>query len=153
MTVTLEVTVTCSPAVYKNQHRFDLTRRELAERIRLHPQNTFAPLIQLGVLARHEGQPESEGHFRDALAQWEQAWHDRYQNKFDLLSGKAIALLCLGQKEDALQTLAEAIRHMLPGDVIDFDDYELLQSAPQPPEGIEEMIALLKEAQAAQDEA
>jgi tetratricopeptide (TPR) repeat protein len=130
--------------IYAEQRRFDLARHELAERIRLHPQNTFAPLIQLGVLARHEGLPESEQHFRQALAQWEQAWRDQYQSTFELLSGKAIALLCLGQKEEALQTLAEAIRQRLPGDVIDFDDYELLRTAPQPPEGIEEMIALLK---------
>jgi tetratricopeptide (TPR) repeat protein len=130
--------------IYAEQRRFDLARHELAERIRLHPQNTFAPLIQLGVLARHEGLPESEQHFRQALAQWEQAWRDKYQSLASLLENKAIALLCLGQKEEAFQTLAEAIRQRLPGDVIDFDNYELLRTAPQPPEGIEEMIALLK---------
>lgn len=36
---------------------------------------------------------------------------------------------------------------MLPGDTIDFDFYTLLQSAPIPPEGIEEVIELLKDAQ------
>jgi tetratricopeptide (TPR) repeat protein len=138
--------------IYAEQRRFDLARHELAERIRLHPQNTFAPLIQLGVLARHEGLPESEQHFRQALAQWEQAWRDKYQSVAGLLKNKAIALLCLGQKEEALRTLAEAIRQRLPGDVIDFANYELLRTAPQPPEGIEEMIALLKEAQAASGE-
>jgi len=63
-----------------------------------------------------------------------------------LLAGKAIALLCLGQKDKALAALKEALAQRLPGDVIEFTRYELLRAAPQPPEGIEEMIALLRSA-------
>ena len=130
--------------IYIQQRRFHQARQELAERIRLHPENTFAPLIQLGVLARHQGLPEGEQHFRQALAQWERAWQDQYQSPAGLLANKAIALLCLGRKEEALQTLKEALARRRPGDTIELDDYELLRTAPEPPAGIEEMIALLK---------
>lgn len=78
------------------------------------------------------------------LAQWERAWQDRYQSPAGLLANKAIALLCLGRKEEALQTLKEALARRRPGDTIELDDYELLRTAPEPPAGIEEMIALLK---------
>ncbi len=132
---------------YMELKRLDLAREELTERIRLHPRNTFAPLIQLGVLARHEGSPESDRFFREALDQWEQAWQDRYQTPSGLLEGKAIALLCLGEKREALRALREAIRRMAPGEQVEFGSYELLQAAPQPPHGIDEAIALLKEAQ------
>jgi len=55
-------------------------------------------------------------------------------------------LLCLDQKDEALQVLKDAIAQMTPGDTIEFESYTLLQTAPAPPDGIEEMIALLKQA-------
>ncbi|MBO9368792.1 MAG: hypothetical protein J7555_08615, partial [Chloroflexi bacterium] len=129
---------------YLKQRRFEPARHALQERIRLKPDNTFAPLISLGVLTRHLGEAESDEHFHSALAQWDKAWRDRLQTPFGLLSYKAIALLCLGRKEEALATLREALAERSPGDVIEFSHCELLHTAPCPPEGIEEMIALLK---------
>ncbi|GAB4535390.1 MAG: hypothetical protein Fur0018_25680 [Anaerolineales bacterium] len=134
--------------VYLKQKRFEEARHALQERIRLRPDNTFAPLISLGVLTRHLGESESNTHFQNALAQWDKAWRDRLQSPASLLENKAIALLCRGRKEEALQTLREALAQRLPGDVIDFTDYELLRAAPHPPEGLEEMLALLNAAQA-----
>ncbi|MDI6768385.1 MAG: tetratricopeptide repeat protein [Anaerolineales bacterium] len=131
---------------YVKQRRFDDARHELNERIRLKPDNALAPLVTLGILARHQGLAESDDHFRRALAQWDAAWREKLQTPAGLLENKAEALLCLGRKEEALQTLQEAIAQMLPGDTIEFDEYELLRTAPDPPEGIDEIIALLKSA-------
>ncbi len=134
--------------IFIKQGKFDEARRELQERIRLAPENTFTPLVTLGILARYQGLPESDEHFQRALTQWEAAWCARWQSPAGLLKNKAIALLCLGRKDEALQILEEAIAQMTPGETIEFEFYDLLQSAPQPPEGIAEMIARLKEAQA-----
>ena len=47
-------------------------------------------------------------------------------------------------KDEAIKTLSEAIAEMLPGDTIEFETYGLLTKAPLPPEGIEQMIEILK---------
>jgi len=133
--------------VFVKLGRFDEARREYNERIRLAPENPFTPLVALGVIARHQGLAESAEHFQHALEHWEAAWRARWQTPAGLLENKAKALLCLGRKEEALQTLAQSIAQMQPGDTIELDDWELLRTAPAPPEGVEEAIAMLKEAQ------
>ena len=134
--------------IFIKQGKFDEAQRELNERIRLAPDNAFTPLVALGIIARHQGLAESDNHFQDALAQWNAAWQARWQSPAELLEDKAKALLCLGKKAEALQILKEAIAQMAPGDEIEFERYTLLQTAPVPPDGIEEMIAILKAAQA-----
>jgi tetratricopeptide (TPR) repeat protein len=133
--------------VFVKLGRFNEARREYNERIRLAPENPFTPLVALGVIARHQGLPESDEHFQHALEHWEAAWRAKWQSPAGLLENKAKALLCLGRKEEALQTLAQAIAQMQPGDTIELDDWELLRTAPEPPPGVEEAIAMLKEAQ------
>ena len=138
--------------IFIQQGKFDEARRELNERIRLAPENPFTPLVTLGILARHQGLPESDQHFQDALAHWDAAWRLRWQSPAGLLENKAIALLCLGKKEQALQALQEAIAQMGPGDTIEFKRYTLLQTAPQPTEGIAEMVEQLRAAAQQEDE-
>ncbi len=133
--------------VFVELGRFDEARHEYNERIRLAPENPFRPLVALGVIARYQGLPESDEHFRRALEHWDAAWRARRQTPAGLLEDKAKALLCLGRKEEALQTLAQAIAQMAPGDTMDLDDWELLRTAPAPPEGVEQAIAMLKEVQ------
>jgi len=127
--------------------RFNEAQHEYQERVRLAPENPFAPLVALGVIARHQGLAESDEHFQHALEHWDAAWRAQWQTPAGLLKTRARALLCLGRKDEALQALAQALAHMRPGDTIELDDWELLRTAPVPPEGIEEAIALLKEAQ------
>ncbi len=133
--------------IYIQLHRFDDARRELNERMKLKPDNTFAPLISLGIIARHQGLPESGELFQQALAQWETAWREKLQTPAGLLESKAKALLCTDNKADAVRVLAESIAQMSLGDKIEFDDYTLLKTAPVPPDGIDEMITMLKEVQ------
>ena len=127
---------------------FDEARREYNERIRLAPENPFTPLVALGVIARHQGLAKSDEHFQHALEHWKAAWRAKWQTPAGLLENKATALLCLGKKDEALQTLAQSIAQMQPRDTIELDDLELLRTAPEPPAGVEEAIAMLKEAQA-----
>ena len=134
--------------VFVKLGRFDEARCEFNERIRLAPENPFTPLVALGVIARHQGLAESTEHFQRALEHWEAAWRAKWQTSAELLENKAKALLCLGKKDKALQTLAQAIAQRQPGEPIGLDDWELLRSAPAPPAGVEEAIRMLKEAQA-----
>ena len=133
--------------VFICQGKIDEARRELNERIRLAPENSFSPLVKMGVLARAKGLPESNEFFDHALEQWESAQKAGWNSKAKLLEFKAIAMLCQGRKVDAIELLAQAIAEMGKADDIEFDLYNLLSNAPIPPEGIEEMITLLKEAE------
>jgi tetratricopeptide (TPR) repeat protein len=133
--------------IYMVQGRLEEAMYELNERVRLEPNNAFTPLTLLGTIARHLGLPESRDYFQRALEGWETAWRVRWQTSAGLLKNKATALICLGQKGEALQTLSEAIEQMLPGEIIDFEGFRLLQTAPEPPNGIEQMTEMLKAAE------
>ncbi len=67
----------------------------------------------------------------------------RLQSIAGLLENKAIALLCVGEKEEAIKTLQEALKNRLPGDDFDLTSYNLLSDSSSPPNGIKEMIDLL----------
>ena len=66
-------------SVYIDIKEYDRARTELGERIRLMPDNTFNPLIMLGVIDRHQGRVEAKQHFQTALAGWDVAWRARLQ--------------------------------------------------------------------------
>jgi lipoprotein NlpI len=133
---------------YLQQGKFDDAKREYGERIRLRPNNAFAPLVMLGVIARHQGAAESSEYFTKALEQWEAALRKGWQTLGGLLEGRAIALLCLGQKTEALETIKQSLVQMLPGDQVDFEEWDLLRTAPISPDGVDQVIALLNEAHA-----
>jgi tetratricopeptide (TPR) repeat protein len=134
--------------IHMERREFDKAWHHFNERVRLAPDTALNALVCLGIIARHEDQPDSDDYFSRALGLWKKAWRARLQTPAGLLENKALALFCLGQKEEALGILADAITQMLPGDTIEFDRYTLLQTAPMPPDGIEEMVAMLKAAQA-----
>lgn len=133
--------------VYHIQGKHADAMREYKEGIRLAPNNSFSPLVCLGIIARFQGLVESDHYFTTAMAQWANALKARRQNPKELLENKALALLCLGRKGEALNTLQQAIEQMLPCDIVDLTDYELLRIAPNPPDGIDEMIEMLERVQ------
>ncbi len=133
--------------IYIKQRKFDDALRELRERIRLGPENSFTPLVSIGVITRHQGHATSNDYFTRALVQWDTARNAQWHTQAGLLVSKAEALICLGKKYESMQVLRQAIVQMMPGDTIEFDPFTLLQTAPFPPVGLEDMIALLKEAQ------
>jgi hypothetical protein len=98
-------------------------------------------------MARHEGDAGSETHFRRALDSFEAAWKARYDTLAGLLGKKALALIALGHREEALRTAGEMLTQRVPGDDVEIFRYELLRAAPNPPDGIDEMIALLEQAE------
>ena len=134
--------------LYVDKGRYAEATKELHERIRLKPDSVFLPYALLGIVERVQGLPESAEQFHRALAQWDIARQEYSSRPFIVLAAKAVALMCMGDTEEALKVLADAISKMLPGDKIDFAVYELLRTAPEPPKGVEQMIAMLKEAQA-----
>jgi tetratricopeptide (TPR) repeat protein len=129
--------------IYITRRQFDEARRELAERIRLAPENTFGPLVSLGVLQRYQGQPESDTTFRKALEGWQTAWRLRWQTCASMLQDRATALLCLGRQTEAMEAAAEARACWLRGDQLDDDSWELLRTAPVPPSGLQEVLDIL----------
>jgi tetratricopeptide (TPR) repeat protein len=129
------------------RHEFPTARRHFEERIRLRPQHSLGAYVSLGIMARHEGNPESTAYFRRGLESFEAAWRARYDTPAGFLEKKALALIGLGHHEEALSTLREMLAQRAPGDVIELFRYELLRTAPNPPDGIDEMIALLRQAE------
>ena len=115
--------------------------------MRLSPDDALAAEICLGVIACHRGDAEAaRHHFERALAVWDSAWIRRLQTPAGLLENKALALLGLGHSQEAIATLQQALDQRLPGDTIEFYIYDLLATAPEPPDGLEEMVALLRQA-------
>jgi tetratricopeptide (TPR) repeat protein len=128
------------------RHEFPTARHHFEERIRLRPQHSLGAHVSLGIMARHDGDPNSETHFRRALESFEAAWKARYDTVAGLLEKKALALIGLGHREEALRVLGEMLAQRVPGDDVGLFRYELLRTAPNPPDGIDEMIALLDRA-------
>jgi tetratricopeptide (TPR) repeat protein len=129
--------------IYMRRHAFGEARHHFETRIRLRPQHSLGAYVSLGIMARHEGDPGSEVHFCQALESFEAAWKARYDTPAGLLEKKALALFGLGQREEALQTLHEMLARREPGDEIELYRWELLRTAPNPPEDVDEAILLL----------
>lgn len=129
--------------IYLHQSKLKQAQQQLRQRIRLLPDNTFTPLVTLGIISYHQNRRGTQKLFQQALANWEIAWQQQLQPPAELLENKAIAHFCLGETANAQQTLAAAIKETLPRHPTSFDRYNLLQSAPLPPKGIEKMIAML----------
>lgn len=85
-------------------------------------------------------------HFEAALSSWDSAERAKVQSEFGLLGNKALALLCLGETDEATETLKRAITRRLPGDTVDLTGLYLLRKAAQPVAGLETAIALLEAA-------
>ena len=124
--------------------RYAEAKKELGERIRLAQENTFHPLVLLGQIERLMGDKGSEAHCLEALGNWETAVAAGWQTQAALLSDKAMALLFLQRKDEAVDTLREALASSRLGADWDTEELEQLKNAPEPPEGLDEMIALIR---------
>ena len=135
--------------IYMRLKEFDKSRYHFNKRIRLSPDTAFNALVSLGIIERYyDKYDESIGYLQNALDLWDRAWQVKLQTPAGLLENKALALLCLGEQEEALTTLRQALDQRCPGDVIEFSHYEILKSAPNKPHGIEEMMAILQKTKA-----
>lgn len=61
-------------------------------------------------------------------------------------------MIGLGRRKEALKTFSEMLDQRVPGDEVEFFRYELLRASPDPPDGIDEMMSLLKHASHGGDE-
>jgi tetratricopeptide (TPR) repeat protein len=100
----------------------------------------------MGVMSRHQGLPDSEEYFNQALAKWEA---EEKQNLGDLsysLALKAIALLCLGNKDEAIKIFTKSLAMPRPPRIPreQFRSFKYLQTAVSPPEGIDRIMELIE---------
>jgi len=119
---------------------------EFRERVRLRSEDALRAYVGLGVIAWHQGDIETgQQSFKKALEVWDKALERRLQPMSGLLVNKAIALLGLKRKDEALKTLQEALQQLLPWrKPEEFRiDFELLEQAPQSPEGVQEALRML----------
>jgi hypothetical protein len=100
--------------------------------------------VTLGIIARHLGDEDDQPYFRAALDLWPRAWETHVQSPALLLENKALALLGLGRSQEALTALQDALNQRLPGDQIEFFRYDMLRESANPPDGLDEMIALVQ---------
>jgi len=133
-------------AVYLEWRRLDDAKREFERRVEMRPEDALNAYVCLGLIAYHQGDlDEARQQFEQALRVWDTAWEQQLQPPAALLENKALALLCLGQREAALETLKEAKAQWRREDTVDFDCYELLSDVPHIPEGLDEMVAILRQ--------
>ncbi|MCO5200059.1 MAG: tetratricopeptide repeat protein, partial [Anaerolineae bacterium] len=117
------------------------------ERIRLEPQTALNALVMLGILSRHDGDTiQSRTYCEQALEIWDTVQQKGIQSRSGLFENRALALLLLERKDEAMAALVDALDSRGPADVLTTTDYELLQSAPQPPDGIDDMLAMARKA-------
>jgi len=132
--------------VYLEWRRLDDAKREFEKRVEMRLEDALNAYICLGLIAYYQGDMDgAKQQFEQALRIWDTAWEHQLQTPAALLENKAIALLCLGQSEAALQTLKEAKAWWRREDTVDFDRYELLSEAPQTPEGLDKVVAFLQQ--------
>ncbi len=135
--------------VYMELWRLEEAQREFEERVRLRPDDALNARVSLGIIAYHQDeQAEAQQQFEQALYLWDTAWTRRLQTPATLLVDKAIALLGLGQIQEALDAVQEGLRRLMPGDRLEeyINHLELLSAAPEPPEGLDKMLVLLQKA-------
>jgi tetratricopeptide (TPR) repeat protein len=129
---------------YLEQGDFEPAREHYGERIRLDPGTALNAVVSLGVIARHQGAGDSADDFQRALDLWDSARAAGRESQTGLMTNRALALLGLGQPEAALAALREALAAREPDDTVSPRRFELLKSAPRPPEGVDALIALLQ---------
>lgn len=101
--------------------------------------------VGLGVIAWCQGEEtEARRHFEQALAVWEEAIKSGHLSLADRLENKALALLGQGRGEDAIFTLTEALANLLPEEPFSLARHVLLATAPNPPQGAEQMLRFLE---------
>jgi Flp pilus assembly protein TadD len=132
--------------VYLLQKDFQSAETNYETSIKLYPGVKLFSCVGLGIIETiHDRLSTGSERFRKAKENFH-TWQ-YYLPKAEALECKAIALLCLGHRDEAIQTMHEAVKELMPGDDIDLFLCELLKESPHPPEGIEEIISILKEAE------
>jgi tetratricopeptide (TPR) repeat protein len=132
---------------FLEQGNLEKAREYYYKRIAIAKNTAINAEVSLGIILRYNDDPASAQHFQRALSIWDEAFNAEVQSPSSLLENKALALLCLNKKTEALSALQEALSRPRLGDPIEFYRYKLLESAPNPPDGIEEVISALKSIQ------
>ena len=133
--------------VYLELKDWESARSDYERRVALSSEDALNACLGLGIIAwRHEKTEEARRWFESALSVWDVSWKRQRHSPAGLWESKAIALLCLGRTEDALQALEQSLRLMQPHEVIEFSRYDLLAAASHPPEGLPAVRRYLEQA-------
>lgn len=131
---------------YESAGRLGDAARLYAERIRLSPGDAFNAHVSLGIINwRRRLRDEARSHFDSALAIWDIAWERGLQSPASLLENKALALVGLGRKAEAVAALQDGLGQLRPDDTLGLERYDALAS--DPPDGLSELRGLIDEAQ------
>jgi tetratricopeptide (TPR) repeat protein len=133
--------------VYLDMGKLEDTVLYFHEQIKRCSDDALEAHVSLGVIAFYQGDnAEAKHHFEMALNADEVAEGKKgLYSKYDILEYKALAWLGLGQVEEAVMTLKEALDQRTPSYTSKFTLYDLLSQAPNPPQGLAEIRQLLEE--------
>ena len=130
----MHFTTTTSGSVYLSCGQLNEAKAEFEQRATMQPEDALAAYATLGVIAWNQGdEGEAVRRFERALAVWDTAWERGLQTPATLWENKAIALLCLGKREAALQALQEARARLQRQDIVDFELYDFFLRHPGRP--------------------
>ena len=138
--------------VYLKLKKLDKAEDHYTKKIKLHRAGSFEAYVNLGIIYYHLGEVEkAKSHLEDALKEWDQAWYEGLTLATNLLERKALALVVLGDKDAAFDTLKKALENtsmdeIAKYDLICYDRYDLLEQAPQPIPGLDTMRSLIENA-------
>ena len=123
-------------------------KQYMNQRIALNPDNAFTMYVISGVLALYEEQTlDAESYFQKTLDACDVALKEIAVSPGELLEKKAIALWGLRRQQQALATLSDAITQWATDDLLDINLYHLLEQSTNSPQGLGQMMDMLKDAQ------
>jgi tetratricopeptide (TPR) repeat protein len=131
---------------YQQLRQLDNAEHYYKLRLEISPDTGFFALVSLGIIARQQGKDvEANKFFEKALTVWSSTLEYYPELTAFLYETRAIALLCLGQEEEALNNLQASLPHRQKNHTFDVTDFELLAEAPNPPRGLSRLRSLYQE--------
>ncbi len=133
--------------LYLQMGRLEEAKEQFLECIHLLPKDALEAEVFSAVIACRQGEAQvARSHFKQAIDIWKTAWRSRLETPFDLLVCKALALLGMGDPQEAIVVLDQALKQRPPNYTLELPICDLLLAAPQPLDGLSDMEALLREA-------
>lgn len=131
---------------YLQLRQLDEAEQYYKLRVEISPDTGFFAFVGLGIIARRQGRgDEANEYFERALTVWNSTLENYPESAASLYECRAVALLCLGQEEEALNSLQTSIPHRQKNYTFDVTDFELLAEAPNSPDGLSRLRSLYEE--------
>ena len=126
--------------LYLELRAWERARSDYERRVALSPEDALNAYVDLGIIAwRGEKTGEAKSWFERALSAWDVSLERQRQSPAALWENRAIALLCLGSAQEALEALEQSTDAMEVHEVIESFRYDLLAEVSHPPAGLPEV--------------